>query len=820
MKNLNKILNLLLLLSSILVLPILSTAQCPNIIWADEFSGSSLDESKWNYQTGDGCAEDICGWGNGELQSYQEANVAVSNGTLKITAQKQRIRGSKYTSGRINSKGKGDFSYGRMEALIKLPVGDGLWPAFWMLSTDEPLGGWPQSGEIDIMEFTASQPDEIYGTIHYGDPSPANQFQGNDFILSNGTFPEAYHEFAIEWEAGEIRWYMDGILYSTKTTADVAPFNWPFDNNNFHFLLNVAVGGTLGGPVNDNMLPATMEIDYVRVYDGFKPYISGDRVVLNQAQNRSYRIGNISNNTNVTWSVPTGATIVSGQGTDKVTVNFGNDSGIVTATFNNGCTTQVLNIDVTVEAPFAKTFSFENFDEVGTATLSTTTGMLTEVANPGPDIINGSALSGQYARNSSEQYDVVVYNVSNISDASTYVQNQKKIFIDVYTSAPAGTEIILQLETPAAATSDFPGGRHSRYVATTTQINSWERLAFTFFDRPDVGASDSGVSNLVLLFASNTFTGDTYYFDNLDSYDLDDGGSGNNQAPTVSITAPTDGASFDEGTNISIGADASDSDGSIDQVEFFADGVSLGVDNSAPYAINWTVPLGNTALTAEATDDQGASTLSQAIDVSGNAVGGGDPTSIRVQSISTGTVSAGQGRKYGRATVVIVDNLNNPIQNATVNGTFSGIFNEQASGVTNSNGEVSLQTQATAKGSLNVVFCVDDVTYNLLPYDPSSNTVTCSNEGGALIGTASQPWSQAEFNIFPNPATNQLTILINDISRYTKLDILDMKGSQLISTEVIANSTRIDLQPLSPGVYVLRLRNNNGEIESIKFIKE
>lgn len=820
MKRLNKILKPILVLTSALILPILSIAQCPNIVWADEFSGSSLDESKWNYQTGDGCAENICGWGNGELQSYQEANVTVSDGTLKITARKQRIRGSKYTSGRINSKGKGDFSYGRMEALIKLPVGDGLWPAFWMLSTNEPFGGWPQSGEIDIMEFTASQPDEIYGTIHYGDPSPANQFQGNDFILSSGSFPENYHEFAIEWEPGEIRWYMDGILYSTKTTADVAPYNWPFDNNDFHFLLNVAVGGTLGGPVNDNMLPATMEVDYVRVYDGFKPYISGDRIVLNQAQNKTYQIGNVSNNTNVTWSVPSGATIVSGQGTNEVTVNFGNDGGIITATFNNGCTSQVLNIDVTVEAPFAKAFSFENFDEPGTANFSLATGTLNEVANPAPNGVNGSALSGEYVRNSAEQYDVVVYNVSNISDASAYVQNQKKFFVDIYTSAPVGTEIILQLETPAAATSDFPGGRHSRYVATTTQTNGWERLAFTFFDRPDSGASDSGISNLVLLFASNSFTGDTYYFDNLDSYDLDDGSSGNNQAPSVSITSPNDGASYDEGTSISISANASDSDGAVTSVEFFADGNSLGVDNTAPYSINWTVPLGSTVLTAEATDDEGASTTSQAVDVTGNAVGGGNPTSIRVASISTGTVSAGQGRKYGRATVLVVDDLNNPIQNATVNGTFSGTFNEQASGVTNSSGEVTLQTQGTAKGSVTVVFCVDDVIYGPLPYDAASNVVSCSNEGGALIGNRLPFESQAELAVFPNPATDQLNIRIQDITRYNKISILDMKGSQLFTTEVISNYAEINLQHLKPGVYLLSLQQQDGNLQSIKFVKE
>ena len=314
----------------------LSYAQCPNIVWEDDFSGNTLDLTKWNYQIGDGCAEGICGWGNNELQSYQEANVNVSNGTLKITAQKQRIRGSKYTSGRINSKAKADFTYGRFEASIKLPYGDGLWPAFWMLSTDEPYGGWPQSGEIDIMEFVASQPDRTLGYMHYGDPYPNNQSQGSTYTLPNDNFPDAFHEFAIEWEPGIIRWFVDDILFSVKTSSDVSPFAWPFDHD-FHFLLNVAVGGNLGGTVNESMLPATMEVDYVRVYDGYKPYLGGSTTVANLAQGETYTIGNLANGSNVSWTVPLGASVVSGQGTGTIVVDFGDTSGNISAIVNDGC---------------------------------------------------------------------------------------------------------------------------------------------------------------------------------------------------------------------------------------------------------------------------------------------------------------------------------------------------------------------------------------------------------------------------------------------------------------------------------------------------
>ena len=784
-------------------------AQCPQIIWADEFSGTTLDQTKWNYQTGDGCAEGICGWGNNELQSYQEANVVVNNGTLKITAREERIRGKKYTSGRINTKNKGDHTYGRFEALIKLPYGDGLWPAFWMLSTNEPYGGWPQSGEIDIMEFVASNPDEIFGTIHYGDPYPNNQFQGNNIKLASGNFPDAFHEFAIEWEPGEIRWFLDGTLYSTKTTADVAPYNWPFDQD-FHFLLNVAVGGNLGGPVNNSMLPATMEVDYVRVYDGFKPYLLGNRVVANQATGESYSLENVPTNTNVTWTVPAGATIVSGQGTNSIVVDFGTTSGNVSASFDDGCSAQTLDLAVEVELPYIKDFSFENFDDAATAVFSTATGTLTEVSNPAPDAVNGSALSGEYVRNSAEQYDVLVYDVSNISDASQYVDKQKKFYMDVYTSAPIGTEVLLQLETADATSSNYPTGRHSRYVATITQQNSWERLEFTLLDEPDPAASPTAVQTMILLFNSNTFTGDTYYYDNLDSYAEDNGG-GNNQAPTVSITSPSDGATFTTGSVISIDANASDSDGSISQVEFFVNGSSVGVDNNAPYSVNWTVTSGSSSITAVATDNESATTTSSAVSVTGQS--GGNPTSMHLSAITTGTASAGQGNKYGTAAVTILDDVGNPVANATVTATFSGTFNEQASATTNASGVANLQTQATAKGAVNVDLCVDNVTHASLTYDSNANVLTCTN-GGARQGTTEQVFVA----VFPNPAQDKIVIQTNGFAEGAMLQLMDLNGKTWKTEWVLTNRMAVDISALPKGIYLVRVRDN-GQFMTVRFVK-
>jgi len=786
-----------------------SWAQCPNVVWADEFSGSSLDLTKWNYQIGDGCAIGICGWGNNELQSYQEGNVSVSNGTLKITAKKERIKGSQYTSGRINSKGKGDFTYGRFEASVKLPYGDGLWPAFWMLSTNEPYGGWPQSGEIDIMEFTASNPTNIYGTIHYGDPYPNNQYQGNDFDIFEGAFPDAFHEFAIEWEPNEIRWYIDGILYSTKTSADVSPYAWPFDQD-FHFLLNVAVGGNLGGPVNNGMLPATMEVDYVRVYNGFRPSLGGSLVVPNRASGEAYSIANVSNGTSVNWTVPAGATIVSGQGTKDVIVNFGDASGYVTATFNAGCGNQTLSMGVEVEPPYVRSFAFENFDEAANVTFSQATGTLTEVANPGANAVNSSALSGKYVRNSGEQYDVLVYNTSAISNADSYANKDKKFYMDVYTSAPIGTKIILQLETPNATPTNYPTGRHSRYEAIVAQNNSWQRMIFSLLDRPDPSAAGTDVGTMILLFNSNSLTGHTYYFDNLDNYDADTGG-GTNQAPTVGITSPANGSSFTQGTQITISASAGDADGSVTGVEFFANGVSLGVDNSSPYSMSWAVAAGSTDLTARATDNEGASTTSSVVSVTGNT--GGSPTSVHVEAIAIGSASAGKGNKHGTATITIQDNVGGLVSNANVTATFSGTFNETISGTTNASGQVTLQTAGSAKGGLTINVCVDNVSASL-PYASGDNTVTCTSGSARLAPEG--PSTGLELRVYPNPATDVLFVDLPAVEGLVSATITDMAGRHLIHQASFEHS--IDISQLSGGIYLLELKAN-GFWTKQKFMK-
>lgn len=501
--------------------------QCPNLVWSDEFDGTSLDTTKWEPMIGDGCSYGICGWGNNEEQFYKAENATVANGMLTITAKVERNRGSQYTSARLRTINLADFYDGYFEARIRVPEGQGMWPAFWMLPTDEIYGGWPQSGEIDIMENIGREPSTIHGTIHYGQPYPDNQSQGSAISLPNGErYTDSFHTFAIEKTNNQIRWFMDGVLYQTKTDADVAPENWPF-NERFHFLLNVAVGGNWpGSPDSTTPFPQTMDVDYVRVYDAGLPYITGDDIVSNQEQGVTYTVGNVGGGTNITWSVPSDATIVSGQGSSSITVNFGDASGDVTASFNE-CGGQSLSRSVSVDPPLFPEYTFENFDDPENVTLTSATGTLIEVSNPDTSGVNSSANSGEYTRNSSEQYDVLAYSTSLITDADKYVSREKQFYVDLYTSAPVGTTFLLQLEDSSSATpSNYPTGRHSRYQVQTSVQNQWERVEVGYLDRPDPTVATNAVDSMIILFEPNSFSGNTYYFDNLDGLSINDPGSG------------------------------------------------------------------------------------------------------------------------------------------------------------------------------------------------------------------------------------------------------------------------------------------------------
>ena len=238
------------------------------LVWSDEFEAEELDQDKWSYQFGTGEEQGLTGWGNNELQFYTNhpENVYLEDGQLHIVAHREDHEGMEYTSGRIITRDKGDWRYGKIEVRAKLPQGEGIWPAIWMLPTEEVYGGWPKSGEIDIMEMVGHEPETIHGTVHYGPDSPNNEYVENPFSLDEGIFADDFHTFSIEWEEDQIKWFVEGNEFYSVTPDDLEPHPYPF-NEEFHLILNLAVGGNWpGNPDETTEFPQSLIVDYVRVY--------------------------------------------------------------------------------------------------------------------------------------------------------------------------------------------------------------------------------------------------------------------------------------------------------------------------------------------------------------------------------------------------------------------------------------------------------------------------------------------------------------------------------------------------------------------------
>ena len=242
------------------------------LVWSDEFDAQQLDPEVWFFESGDGSQYGIPGWGNNELQWYLEDSAELRDGLLVITAREESVGGKSYTSARLNTRDRFAFKYGRIEARIRFPGGQGIWPAFWMLPQDDVYGTWAASGEIDVVEAVnlgGTGRNTVFGTIHYGGEFPANQSSTNDYLVATDATAD-FHTYALEWDATELRWYVDDILYSTQNSwsTTAAPFPAPFDER-FYILFNVAVGGNFpGAPTATTEFPVTMEVDYVRVYTG------------------------------------------------------------------------------------------------------------------------------------------------------------------------------------------------------------------------------------------------------------------------------------------------------------------------------------------------------------------------------------------------------------------------------------------------------------------------------------------------------------------------------------------------------------------------
>jgi beta-glucanase (GH16 family) len=234
-------------------------AQYTELMWSDEFNDTSLDAAKWTPEV-----KDV--WYNNELQATTSSrnNVNVTGGNLNITAIKENYNGRTFTSGRIITKGKQDFNFGRVDVRAKLPKGKGVWPAIWMLGSNDSTAPWPTCGEIDIMELRGSTPNINNTTMHFGTTAADHKYKGTQYTLPTGDFSADFHTFSVVRALNQMQFFVDGTMYYTFKSSDATPY--PF-NNPFYVILNLAIGGDFdGNPDASTTFPQTIQVDYVRYY--------------------------------------------------------------------------------------------------------------------------------------------------------------------------------------------------------------------------------------------------------------------------------------------------------------------------------------------------------------------------------------------------------------------------------------------------------------------------------------------------------------------------------------------------------------------------
>ncbi|MFM7021932.1 MAG: family 16 glycosylhydrolase [Flavobacteriales bacterium] len=349
-------------------------AQCKVLVWADEFDQDGLlDNSKWNYQLGGG------GWGNNELQYYtaRSENVRIENGNLIIEARKEVYKGSQYTSARINSKYA--ITYGRVEMRAQLPHGRGTWAAMWMMPNQSSYGngGWPDNGEIDIMEYVGHDSNVVHASLHSHNFNWKNSNVKTNWKKLSG-LETGFHTYALEWDSLKMDFYVDNIKYLSVTNDGSGWQSWPY-NKDFHLILNLAVGGSWGGEkgVDNTIFPAQYKIDYVRMYSSPGTYlpVSGPAKVFADS---IYSYSVPQNDSDVyTWTIPNDASIIGKSDTNVIKVKWGANDGKVILGIKKKCgfyndTLNVYVYDTVTQTPFGSKvwpipgkIEAEDFDEGG-----------------------------------------------------------------------------------------------------------------------------------------------------------------------------------------------------------------------------------------------------------------------------------------------------------------------------------------------------------------------------------------------------------------------------------------------------------------------
>jgi beta-glucanase (GH16 family) len=505
-------LNKLVVILGLMLFSYSGFTQCEVLVWSDEFDSETLDESSWNYIEGNGCPN-LCGWGNGELEVYTDSqeNVFIEDGSLILRAIDEG--NDNYTSGRLTTEGKVDIFSGRIVARIKMPFGQGLWPAFWMLPSHDRWGEWPLGGEIDIVEMLGQTTNQSHGTIHFGGSWPLNQFSGESTFINNPDLSEDFHEYEVQWNENEIKWLIDGVVFSTKTPVNLGAEPWRF-NRPFHILLNVAVGGYWPGyPDASTQFPQQMEIDYVRVYqDPTTMWISGDEVVQINTPISTYQVPEVEGAT-YTWSC-TGCDIAEQNG-NVADVMWNDAMGAQLNCFVDidGCVNE-LALEVDVLGAECESMVMDR-EDIAHMNRSAHTGSLFASINPSSNEVNSSPNCYRYVRNPGEVYDAFRFVADFATDGAQFTSGDYVLAMDVFSTGPIGTSITINLENNLTAKNPYPQGRHSVYSTNTALLEEWETVYFNFDFSPDLAMGDDEINQLVILFAPGSTSANTYYLDNV-----------------------------------------------------------------------------------------------------------------------------------------------------------------------------------------------------------------------------------------------------------------------------------------------------------------
>ena len=651
-------------------------SNCPNLTWSDEFNGTSLDQTKWSYQTGDGCPGN-CGWGNNELEYYTSStnNVNVSGGNLAIVARNENNyngTGKNFTSGKLVTSGKFSQKYGRYEARVKVPSASGTWPAFWMLADNTQ---WPATGEIDILECANANPTTWFGTLHYASTAGVHQSKGSTWTSST-PLSNDFHVYACEWNTDQISWYVDGVLRGTATKAAVISGGgaWPFDDQKFFIILNLAVGGNFTGQTpNPAEYPQTMLVDYVRVY-------SGDPCTVPESPYNGTAV-----------SLP----------------------GII----------QAENYDLGSEG-----ISYHDSETANQGGVYRTDGVDIEAstdAGGGYDV--GWTAAGEWLK----------YTV-NVSTSGSYN----------FAFRTAGTS--------AGAVNVLVDGVNVTGTVNLPNTGGWQTWATTNVSNINLTAGQHIVEVLVVTAGFNL----NYISVTANTVSV-------NQAPSVSLTSPANNATFSAPASVTINATASDVDGTVSKVDFYNGSTLLGTDNTSPYSFVWSnVAAGSYSITAKATDNSGATTISGGVSITVNTVTTTNPCSGVPQYVENGGYVAGSTVQSGG---VIYQCKSYP---------YTGWCNGAA--------------WAYGPGT------------GTAWTDAWTQTGTCSN---ARIGTLNDAASTSSTNVIknilvPNPTTGVVSIAVNNSF---SVQILNNYGQEVMSVAELTANGSIDITGLAAGIYVVKI---------------